>query len=116
MIRTACLSLAAFVLIALPSTASAHWPYYGDGGWGGGPWSHFNYNYGVGYVPPPPYYAIFPPVYYGPHITARHYGASPYAWPAGFAPTSYAVRGYAAAPAKPEWINNPYVMVEGAPA
>ena len=114
MIRTACLSLAAFVLIALPSTASAYWPYHGA--WGSGPWGYYNYNYGVGYVPPPPYYAIFPPVYYSPHITARHYGASPYAWPAGFSPTSYADRGYAAAPADPLMIVNPYVQVEGAPA
>jgi hypothetical protein len=115
MIRTACLSLVLFVLALAPSTASAYWPYFGYGGWGGGPWG-YNYNYGVGYVPPPPYYAIYPPVYYSPHINARHYGASPYAWPAGFEPTSYAVSRYVEEPAEPLMVVNPYVQVEGAPA
>ena len=113
MIRNACLSLVALVLLALPSTASAYWPYYGA--WGG-PWGNFNYNYGVGYVPPPPYYAVFPPVYYSPHITMRHYGSSPYAWPAGFSPTSYAVRSYAVKPAEPLMVVNPYVEGGAAPA
>lgn len=114
MIRNACLTIAALVLLSLPSTASAYWPY---GGWGGGPWGYgYNYNYGVGYLPPPPYYAVFPPVYYSPHITARHYGASPYAWPAGFSPTAYTTRVSVAKPAEPLMIVNPYVQVEGAPA
>ena len=137
MIRTACLSLVALVLLALPSSASAQW---GCGGWGGyggwgGPWGNsYAYNYGVGYLPPPPYYAVFPPVYYGPHITMRHYGASPYAWPAGFSPYAFGIRtqpvmvinqhlppaeGAAPAPAqaaqakwpKPLRIDNPYVAV-----
>jgi hypothetical protein len=111
MIRNACFSLAALLLLALPSTSSAYWPYYGA--WGGGPWG-YPHQYAVGYVPPPPYYSIYPPVYYSPHITMRHYGSSPYAWPAGFSPTSYAVRGYAAKPAEPLMIVNPYVQVEGA--
>ena len=113
MIRNACLSLAAFVLLALPSTASAYWPYYGS--WGG-PWGYYNYNYGVGYLPPPPYYAVFPPVYYSPHITMRHYGSSPYAWPAGFSPTSYAVRTVTVKPAEPLMIVNPYVEGAGGAA
>lgn len=94
MIRNACLSLVALVLLSLPSVASAQWGGWGGyGGWGG-PWGNsYAYNYGVGYLPPPPYYAVFPPVYYSSHITARHYGASPYAWPAGFSPTSFATRG-----------------------
>lgn len=96
MIRTVCLSVVALALLALPSSASAYWGCYG--GWGGGyggcgAWGNsYAYNYGVGYLPPPPYYAVFPPVYYSPHITMRHYGASPYAWPAGFSPTAFAIR------------------------
>jgi hypothetical protein len=135
MIRTACLSVVALVLLALPSSASAYWGCYGawGGGYGGcGPWGNsYAYNYGVGYLPPPPYYAVFPPVYYSPHITMRHYGASPYAWPAGFSPTAFAIRTeptmiinqMAPAPAatdaqtakamypKPLRIDNPYVAV-----
>jgi hypothetical protein len=96
MIRTACLSIVALALLSLPSSASAQWG--GCGAWGGyggcgGAWGNsYAYNYGVGYLPPPPYYSVFPPVYYSPHITMRHYGASPYAWPAGFSPTAFAIR------------------------
>jgi hypothetical protein len=87
MIRTACLAAAAAFLLAAPSTASAYWGCYGGCGY---PWGYnYTYNYGVGYVPPPPYYSVFPPVYYSPHITARHYGASPFAWPAGMQPITY---------------------------
>jgi hypothetical protein len=57
----------------------------------------YGYGYGWGYgtiqptnyVPAPPYYAIHPPVYYSPHITARHYGASPFAWLPGMQPITY---------------------------
>jgi hypothetical protein len=134
MIRTACLSLVALALLSLPSSASAYWGCYGawGGGYGGcGAWGNsYAYNYGVGYLPPPPYYAVFPPVYYSPHITMRHYGASPYAWPAGFSPTAFAIRTRpmmiinqemppATVPAgtqqarviKPLKINNPFVSV-----
>ncbi|HEX5106527.1 MAG TPA: hypothetical protein VFV87_22060 [Pirellulaceae bacterium] len=114
MIRSVCLSLAAVALLSIPAQADAYWGYYG---WGGGPWSYgYNYNFGTGYLPPPPYYSIFPPVYYSPHVTMRHYGASPYAWPAGFSPTAYAVRDYVARPAEPLMVVNPYVRVENATA
>jgi hypothetical protein len=86
MIRTflsvACVAAA----LATPNAASAFWPY---GGYGGG------YGWGWGYiqptnkVPAPPYYAVHPPVYYSPHITARHYGASPFAWLPGMQPITY---------------------------
>jgi hypothetical protein len=97
MIRTVCLTVVALALLSLPSSASAYWGCCGawGGGYGGcgGAWGNsYAYNYGVGYLPPPPYYSVFPPVYYSPHITMRHYGASPYAWPAGFSPTAFAVR------------------------
>ena len=111
MIRTACLSLVALALLSLPSAASAQWGCYGGWGGCGGAWGNsYAYNYGVGYLPPPPYYAVFPPVYYSSHITARHYGASPYAWPAGFSPTSFATRG----PKPMLIVNREVAPVEGA--
>ena len=111
MIRTACLSLVALALLSLPSIASAQYGCYGGWGGCGGPWGNsYAYNYGVGYLPPPPYYAVFPPVYYSSHITMRHYGASPYAWPAGFSPTSFATRG----PTPMLIINREVPPVEGA--
>lgn len=81
--------LAAFAVLAfasvLPSNSEAFWPYAGYGaynfGWG--------WNAPTDYVPAPPYFAVHPPVYYSPHITARHYGASPYAWLPGMQPITY---------------------------
>jgi hypothetical protein len=113
-VRRLCLAAVAALLFAAPTTTRAGWPYLGYGG--GYPWGYnYTYNYGVGYVPPPPYYAVFPPVYYSPHIQARHYGASPFAWYAGMEPITY-VAHYAAPPAPaPLMIENPYVAGAAAP-
>jgi hypothetical protein len=110
-IRTLCLAAVAATLLSAPATADAYWPYVGYGF--GGPWNYGHaFNAGAGYVPPPPYYSVFPPVYYSPHIQARHYGASPFAWYPGMEPIRY-VDVYPAAPAAmPVMIENPYV--EGA--
>ncbi|MCI0357429.1 MAG: hypothetical protein L0211_02965 [Planctomycetaceae bacterium] len=84
MIRAAVLSIvAALALAAAPTTARADWG-CGYGGYGfcdyqalwGNP---YVYSQGGSYIPP--YFAIYPPVYYSPHIIARPYGWSPYAWP-----------------------------------
>jgi hypothetical protein len=108
MIRSVCLAAAAALLLAAPSSASAYWPYYGGFGT---PWGYgygYTANYG-GYIPAPPYYSVFPPVYYSAHITKRHYGASPYAWPAGMQPMTYVSRS--AVPAvEPLMIENPHVQ------
>ena len=89
MIRTACLAAVAALLLTVPSTASAYWGY----GFGGYPWGYGPaYTQSTGYVPPPPYFAVYPPVYYSSHITARHYGASPYAWLPGMSPITYLPR------------------------
>ena len=96
MIRNVCLAAVAAILLAVPPSAQAYWPYGG-----GGPWNYgYAYNYGVGYVPPPPYFSVFPPVYYSPQITARPYGASPFAWPAGYSPDDAraALRGRCGSP------------------
>jgi hypothetical protein len=107
MIRTLFLAAAAAALLTVPTTASAFWPY---GGGFGTPWGYgYTYNYGVGYIPAPPYYSVFPPVYYGSQITRRHYGASPFAWYAGMEPITYAPEAEAVAMPDPVMIENPFV-------
>jgi hypothetical protein len=87
MIRTACLAAVAALLLSAPTSAHAYWGY----GYGYGfPWgNNYGFQYSTGYVAPPPYYSIHPPVYYSPFITARHYGASPFAWYPGMSPITY---------------------------
>lgn len=114
--RTIC-SLA-LLLFAIPAAAQAQWPNYVGCGYGG-------YGYGGnfssgGYVFPPPFYAVHPPVYYSPMITARPYGSSPFAWPAWYQPqpTTIVAAGErfadreAAPRAEPLTIDNPHI--EGA--
>jgi hypothetical protein len=108
MIRSVCLAAVAALLLVVPSSASAYWPYYGGFG---GPWGYgygYTSNYG-GYIPAPPYYSVFPPVYYSSQITKRHYGASPYAWQPGLQPITYINASAAAAAPEPMMIVNPYV-------
>jgi hypothetical protein len=85
MIRKLCLFAAIVACLAAPRDASAYWPYWGYAGYGPG----WGLNYATDYVPAPPYYALHPPVYYSPFITARHYGASPFAWLPGMQPITY---------------------------
>jgi hypothetical protein len=108
MIRSFCLAAAAALLLAVPASANACWPHYGACG---APWSQaygYTSNYG-GYIPAPPYYSVFPPVYYSAHVTKRHYGASPYAWQAGMQPVAHVRHSPMAAPPAPMMIENPYV-------
>ena len=100
MIRKLCLAVVALFLLAAPTSANAYWPYMGYGGYGGWGWG---WNSPTSYRPAPPYFALYPPVYYSPHITARHYGASPFAWPAGMQPITYVSN------ARPAIIMNPNV-------
>ena len=110
MIRTVLSAVAlASLLAAVPASAEAGWPGgcgYGYGNFYGLWGNPYVYSQGAAYIPP--YYAIHPPVYYSPHITARPYGASPYAWPPVMTGPR-AMGAVAAAPAKPEMITNPYV-------
>ena len=106
MIRKLCLLVVAALLVSAPSSASAYWPYFGYGGFGQSGYG-LGYNYASNYVPAPPYYSIYPPVYYSHQITARHYGASPFAWPAGFSPTTYVPQGEITGP-DPVVIENPF--------
>lgn len=112
MIRTTFLAVAiSTALFLAPSNANAQWGFGGQpfGGYSWGWGTAFNSNYGWNYVPPPPYFAVHPPVYYSPHITARHYGASPYAWYPGMQPITYINRSAAAPTSQAQMIENPYV-------
>jgi hypothetical protein len=102
MIRTAVLAFAAaLALAAAPSAAQAGWPggYCGYGPFYGLWGNPYVYSQGASYIPP--YYAVHPPVYYSPFITARPYGASPFAWPSTYMPP--------APPARPTIIMNAHV-------
>jgi len=86
MIRNVCLSIAVVFCLLAPAQSDAYWPYLGYPGYGGYGWG-WGFNQATNYVPAPPYYSIYPPVYYAPYITARHYGASPFAWAGGMEPS-----------------------------
>jgi hypothetical protein len=115
MIRKLCLISTVALLLTASSSANAFWPYAGYGGGFGG----YGYGWGFGaptdYVSAPPYYAIYPPVYYSSRITARPYGASPFAWQGGMSPITYVPRPEISMPA-PEMIENPFVASGKAPA
>lgn len=94
MIRSASFAALVALLLSVPSQASAYWPFYGLGyGYANGyPYAganYLDYFYGTTQVVAPPYFSIYPPVYYSHQITARHYGASPYAWLPGMSPITY---------------------------
>jgi hypothetical protein len=114
MIRTALSALAvALALAAVPATAEAGWPTCGYRDHFYGLWGNpYVYSQGAAYIPP--YYAIHPPVYYSPHITARPYGASPYAWGPMYTP-NVRIAAAPAAPPEPQMIENPYIKA-AAPA
>src|SRR3954464_6018520 len=108
MIRNVCLSIAVIACLFAPAQADAFWPYMGYPGYGGYGWG-WGFNQATNYVPAPPYYSIYPPVYYAPYITARHYGASPFAWTAGMEPITYVPDTAPAAGPDPVIIENPFV-------
>jgi hypothetical protein len=72
---------------------------YGCGGWHG----HYGYNFNHSGFERPPYFALFPPVYYSDQIIYRPMGISPFAAPPGVIPAEMTV-----VPAEPVTITNPY--------
>jgi hypothetical protein len=72
---------------------------YGQNGYGLG-FYNFNDGNGINYRQPP-YYALFPPVYYS-YVVPRTYGYSPFAYPPGVMTPDLI-------PVKPLVVNNPYV-------
>jgi hypothetical protein len=107
MIRKILLASALALLALAPSSASAYWPFLGYGGYGGYGYG-WGFNQATNYVPAPPYYAIYPPVYYSSQITARHYGSSPFAWGPGMSPITYAAQPAPPAAPEPLMIENPF--------
>jgi hypothetical protein len=107
MIRKLCLLSIVLLALSAPTTANAYWPNWGYWGWGNSGYG-LGFNYNQSPLGNPPYYSIYPPVYYSPQITARHYGASPFAWPAGFQPITYTAQGEVSIP-EPDIIENPFV-------
>jgi hypothetical protein len=110
MIRKFSLPLVLLVFSLAAESASAYWP-YGNGGY-----NLYGYNWGfnqaTNYIPSPPYYSVYPPVYYSHQITARHYGASPFAWTPGMEPITYLPDPSFAAASEPQIIENPYVTAK----
>jgi hypothetical protein len=99
----------------MPAVASAQYPWYGPiaGGYGG--YDNglvYPFFYRVRSIPTPPYFALQPPVYYGPRLLYRPYGNSPFAYPSwyerqfGNVPPAYHV---APVPGEPKLILNPFV-------
>jgi hypothetical protein len=111
MIRKLVLLVVVLVFAALPNAASAYWPYWGYGGFG--PWGNgWGYNLATNSIPTPPYFSVYPPVYYSHQITARHYGASPFAWTPGMEPITYTGDPAAMAAPEPQIIENPFVTAK----
>src|SRR5262245_26285337 len=122
-IRSVCLAAAAALsLLAAPGAASAYWPcgwgggFYGGGSYGFGAWNNPSYWNGGIYASPLPYYAAYPPVYYSHQITARHYGASPFAWYSGQEPITFVPESAPRMGPMPVMIENPYVAAKPAAA
>ncbi len=93
------------LLLGLGNSAKAQWGWGGGWGLGGG----FGIAAGAYTLNPPPYFSMFPPVYYS-HPTPRPYGFSPYAYP-GFMPTPERIR----MPSTP-WVPNVRRQVAPRPA
>lgn len=119
MIRKRLLAAACAVCFLLPAAASAQFPWYGPiaGGYGGFDNGYvYPYFYRVRSIPTPPYFALHPPVYYGPRLIYRPYGNSPFAYPSWYerqfdnAPSPYRP------PSEPLLIVNPFVRQDAAPA
>ena len=92
----------------LPAVASAQFPWYGPvaGGYGGYDNGYvYPYFYRVRSIPTPPYFALHPPVYYGPRLLYRPYGNSPFAYPSWYERQFSHVQS----PSAPVMIHNPYV-------
>ena len=108
------LLLAAILAATIFSAAAqAQYPYGGFGYGGGWGWQS-GYGQGVfpGYGPRPPYFALYPPVYYSHEIVRRPVGPSPFAYPSWYTPQyKMAVAGERPAP-QPLAIVNPFVKAK----
>jgi hypothetical protein len=78
----------------------------GCGGWN----SYYGYNFNHSGFERPPYFALFPPVYYSDVIVPRPVGISPFAAPPGVVPAEMI-----ALPPQPATVKNPYFRPEARP-
>jgi hypothetical protein len=104
-VRLGALFLVVAAVLAGSATAEAGWPwaygYYGGYDWAFQRSALLNNQL-------PPYYAMFPPVYYRAPIEARTYGTSPFALP----PCNCE---QAKGPVQPAMIENPYIKEKTEP-
>src|SRR5262245_7092076 len=108
MLRAASLAAALLLSAIVPALVDDSWPFSGYGfGYPCGNGYFNGYNYGYRYVLAPPYFSVYPPVYYSSDLTARHYGASPFAWPSVSEPITYVPQADAAPVPQPLMIENP---------
>lgn len=123
MLRPLLLSLIAIIGIsAAGTTAEAGFPGYGAGCFGPrGGFSGFGitnfggyggFGYTTGDIPAPPYFSVFPPVYYS-YPVARPYGVSPFAIGA-YQPSQRFV--YQSPTPEPQVVVNPYATTDAAVA
>lgn len=106
------------LLLSLPAFAQAYYPWSGYGGGYGG---YYQNAFGLGVSAPrtfvsPPYFSLYPPVYYSHEIVRRPMGMGPFAytgWGGNFAApvaASAPAAPVAAAPTpEPLWVHNPFV-------
>jgi len=100
-----------------PTAAQAQYP-YGGYGYGGFGWQS---GYGQGVFRDshmrPPFFALYPPVYYSNQIVRRPVGPSPFAYPSWYTPSQGQVVMNAEYRApEPLVINNPFVKAKGTAA
>ena len=115
MFRKHLLAAVCAVGFLVPAAANAQFPWYGPvaGGYGGYDNGYvYPYFYRVRSIPTPPYFALHPPVYYGPRLLYRPYGNSPFAYPSWYERQFDNVPSAYRAPTAPQLIVNPWVNGE----
>lgn len=97
------LMILAGVAVAAALMAFSSSPAQAHDGCGCGGWTqHYGYNFNHSGFERPPYFALYPPVYYSDQIVRRPMGISPFAAPPGVIPAEMTVMP------EPATIVNPY--------
>ncbi len=100
--KTLLVPLAAMVACLILSGQSATAQDFRCGPGFGGFTDFYGFNYNRAGFERPPYFALFPPVYYSNEIVRRPIGVSPFAVPPGVTPVEYMLQ------ATPQHIVNPH--------
>lgn len=114
MLRSAFFAMILLVSTVAVAEAGYPWGGFGYGGGFGGlvvPGVGFGFGNGMAYTPPPPYFAMHPPVYYGTRVIRRAYGTSPFPLPPinGVDASHGSAAGYDEPAPAPLMIINPFV-------